>query len=467
MATEVGNDAAAMSTAGRRDTWVVAAVAFTATAMLTALIAVGFAVRYTDEGGGGSQVSTGPPVELDVELGDLFVSPATIEVPAGSEVIMNVTNIGDMVHDLKVNGEDGTEMLDPGESETITVGPFDATTLAWCTIAGHREGGMEMEIVVTGSAADHGDHAAAASGGSGSGAQIDFNATPDNDWVAYDPTLAPAPGGTEHVIDMTAEETILEVAPGVTQEMWTFNQQFPGPTLRGKVGDLFTVTITNNGEIAHSMDFHSSKVAPNVEMRNLQPGESVVYQFEAKHAGIWMYHCGTAPALHHVGNGMFGAMVIDPPNLPPVDHEFVFIQSEIYTGPMGEPGDLGKMQNEEWDGVVFNGYVNQYMHAPIQVEPNERIRAWVLDAGPSENSSFHIIGTIFDTVYKEGVLLLSPDETRGGSQALDLQPAQGGYVEFTFDVPGIYTMVTHKFANLDKGAIGIFHAGDVEAEPAG
>ena len=134
---------------------------------------------------------------------------------------------------------------------------------------------------------------------------------------------------------------------------------------------------------------------------------------------------------------------------------------------MGEPGDLGKMQNEQHDAVVFNGYVNQYKHAPIRVEPNERVRAWVLDAGPSENSAFHIVGTIFDTVYKEGTLLLSPDGRQGGSQALDLQPSQGGYVEFSFDEAGLYLMVTHKFANVGKGALGIFQAGDVEVTAAG
>src|SRR3546814_6256203 len=155
-----------------------------------------------------------------------------------------------------------------------------------------------------------------------------------------------------------------------------------------------------------------------------------------------MYPGGTAPALHHVGNGMFGAIIIDPPELHAVDHEFVIVQSELYLGPEGGVGDLGKMQDEAEDAIVFNGYVNQYSHAPIRVEPGERIRAWVLDAGPSENSAFHIIGTIFDTVYREGAYNLDRKSTRGGSQVLDLQPAQGGFVEFSFDAAGLYPMVT-------------------------
>src|SRR5690606_13280269 len=163
-------------------------------------------------------------------------------------------------------------------------------------------------------------------------------------------------------------------------------------------------------------------------MRTLGPGESLVYRFEAKHAGMYMYHCGTAPALHHIGNGMFGAIVIDPPALPPVDKEFVFVQSEYYTGPEGQPGDLVKMQNDDWEAVVSNGYHSQYLHEPIRIETGLRYRAWVLDAGPSENSSFHVVGTVFDTVYKEGAYTLRPG-AQGGAQALDLQPAQGGFVE--------------------------------------
>ena len=297
-------------------------------------------------------------------------------------------------------------------------------------------------------------------------ATIDFQAMPAAGWTPYDPTLKPAPGGTEHQLTMHATEKVIEVAPGVTQQMWTFDDSVPGPALRGKVGDIFTVTLVNDGKLSHSLDFHASKVAWNVEMRSIKPGESLVYQFTAKFAGAFMYHCGTAPALHHIGNGMYGAIIIDPPVLAPVDHEYLLVQSEIYTGPQGQPGDLAKMINEKPDAVVFNGYASQYKFSPIRVEPNQRVRVWVVDAGPSENSSFHIVGTIFDTVFKEGSYTLQPDARSGGSQALDLQPAQGGFVEFTLDAAGLYPIVTHKFANVGKGALGLFQAGEVATTTA-
>ncbi|QYG95400.1 multicopper oxidase domain-containing protein [Iamia sp. SCSIO 61187] len=435
-------------------------------AMLVAVFGVGLGLRAIDESGGGDGVAaTGEPMTFEIELGDLYVEPSSIDVPAGTEVLVNVTNVGAMPHDLQLDGVTGTEMIDPGGSASASLGVVTETTQAWCTVPGHKEGGMILDINVSGSTGSAAP--AAASDDAAAGAEIDFAAEPADDFTPYDPTLEPAPGGTEHTMTLRATETVLEVAPGVTQEMWTFNDMFPGPVLRGKVGDIFTITLVNEGEIGHSIDFHASKVAWDDEMRTIESGESLVYQYEAKHAGVFMYHCGTAPALHHIGNGMHGAIIIDPPDLPEVDHEFVMVQSEIYTGPEGQPGDLGKMQAEEHDAVVFNGYVNQYQHRPIRVEQGERIRVFVLDAGPSENSAFHIVGTIFDTVYKEGTYLLRPDAREGGAQALDLQPSQGGFVEFTLDEDGLYPMVTHKFANVGKGALGIFQAGEVEDAGAG
>ena len=53
-------------------------------------------------------------------------------------------------------------------------------------------------------------------------------------------------------------------------------------------------------QLPHSIDFHASLVAWNDEMRSINPGEELVYEFVAKYAGVYMYHCGTTPALHHI-----------------------------------------------------------------------------------------------------------------------------------------------------------------------
>jgi nitrite reductase (NO-forming) len=418
-----------------------------------------------------TQGPLGSPQSFKIVLKDMAVVPKVVEVPAGTPLTLQVVNEGAVVHNLTLDGGPRTPDLKHGQKATLAVGTVTRSMTGECSIPGHKEAGMTFEVRVGGAAAaaaaTHADHAAASS--DNNNATLDPDATPPATWKPYDPALTPAPFGREHKLTLTATEAVVEVAPGVRQQLWSFNGTVPGPALRGKVGDLFTVTLVNDprNKLGHSIDFHASKVAWDQEMRTINPGERLVYQFEAMHAGVYMYHCGTAPTLHHIGNGMYGAIVIDPPGLAKVDHEYLLVQSELYLGPQGQPGSLRKMQTESWDGVVFNGYATQYKFRPIRVEPHQRVRVWVLDAGPSENSAFHIVGTIFDTTYKEGVYLLRPGPGHGGSQVLDLQPAQGGFVEFSFDEPGLYPIVTHKFANVAKGALGLFQAGDVKATGAG
>jgi nitrite reductase (NO-forming) len=415
-----------------------------------------------------TQDPLGSPQTFAIVLKEMVVVPDVVEVPAGTPVTLNVVNEGAVPHNLTIHGGPRTPDLKTGGKATLDLGTVAKTMTGECSVPGHKDAGMTFEVRVSGSAP-----AAAAAGHTDAsvdgGAKLDPNATPPAAWQPYDPRLAPAPGGREHKLTLTATERAVEVAPGVKQLMWSFDGKVPGPALRGKVGDLFTITLVNDkrNKLGHSIDFHASKVAWNDEMRTINPGEQLVYQFAAKHAGVYMYHCGTAPTLHHIGNGMYGAIVVDPPGLAEVDHEYLLVQSELYLGPQGQPGSLRKMQNESLDAVVFNGYATQYKFRPIRVEPGQRVRVWVLDAGPSENSAFHIVGTVFDTAYKEGEYLLRPGSGRGGAQVLDLQPAQGGFVEFTFDEPGLYPIVTHKFANVAKGALGLFQAGEVAAAGAG
>lgn len=445
------------------DGWWVITFVIGILALIMGVVGIAIASGKSDVSSAAENSSaSGGVTEVDVTLADISMSPNMIEVPAGKPITVHVANSGALAHDFKVEGSTGTALLNAGEKADIVIGPFTSDATVWCTVAGHKDAGMKMAIHVLGGAVTAAGNTTAPATSGSSNAVIDGAAMPGTDWKGRDPVLAPAASGKVHEIAFDATEKVIEVAPGVTQLMWTFNDQVPGPILHGSVGDTFRITLTNKGTMGHSIDFHASKVAWNDEMRTILPGESLVYEFQADFAGAFMYHCGTAPALHHIGNGMYGAIIIDPPGLEPVDQEFVVVQSELYLGPQGQPGDLTKMMNEQWDAVMFNGYYAQYKFAPIHVEADKRYRLWVVNDGPNENSAFHIVGTIFDTVFKEGAYTLQPDDTHGGSQVLDLQPAQGGFVEFTFAEDGLYPFVTHKFANVGKGAIGFFAVGDVD-----
>lgn len=283
--------------------------------------------------------------------------------------------------------------------------------------------------------------------------KIDPMADSGPGFTARDASLVPAPDEHVHRITLHAQEVERPVAAGVTQKLWTFGGTTPGPVLRGRVGDVFEVTLINDTGIEHGIDFHAEALPPDSAMRTVEPGQRTVYRFTATKAGIWMHHCSAMPMLYHVGNGMYGAIIIDPPDLAPVDHEYVLVQSELYLGAPGQPGDLARMQANQPDAVVFNGYVSQYAFRPLTARAGQRVRIWLLDAGPNRATAFHVVGAQFDTVYAEGAYRLRPADP-GGAQVLDLAPASGGFVETVFAQPGSYPFLTHALADAEHGARG-------------
>jgi nitrite reductase (NO-forming) len=282
----------------------------------------------------------------------------------------------------------------------------------------------------------------------------------------YTPIDAAAPAilsGTVHDIDLPIIDKDITVAEGFVVHAWTFGGQVPGPTIRVHLGDTVNVHLTNQGSMAHSIDFHASQTAMNHQMIDIAPGDTFTYTFTADYAGVWMYHCGTAPALHHIANGMFGMVIVEPDGgLPKVDEEVALVQSEWYLGAQKQPVDYGKANAAAPapDFVVFNGVANQYKDNPIMVTTKGRVRAFVLNVGPNVDSSFHAVGTIFDTVTKEGTVLAKGNAGGWGSQAVDLSPAQGAVIEFSPQEDGMYPFVTHAFNFVGRGALGIFMAGD-------
>jgi nitrite reductase (NO-forming) len=407
--------------------------------------------------------ATGHTTTVTVTADGMRFHPDRITVPAGDRLIIEVTNRDSRRHDLVLANGPTTGTIGRGGTARLDAGIIGGPVAGWCSLPGHRQAGMTLTITTTGA-----PPTGAATGTTATGhghttdpaARIDPMADPGPGFVARDAT-APAPGdgdgnggGRVHRVELRVQEVQRELAPGVRQTLWTFNGTAPGPVLRGRVGDTFEVTLINDGGIDHGVDFHAGALAPDTPMRSIDPGQRLTYRFTATKAGIWMYHCSTVPMLLHIGNGMYGAVIIDPPELPPVDREYVLVQSELYLGPDGQHGDLTTMQAEQPDAVVFNGYPSQYAHRPLTAHAGQRVRFWVLDAGPNRGSSFHIVGAQFDTVYREGQWLLRLGD-QGGAQVLDLAPAAGGFVETVFPEPGHYPFVSHIMVDAERGARGI------------
>ncbi|WP_220214153.1 multicopper oxidase domain-containing protein [Streptomyces shenzhenensis] len=403
---------------------------------------------------GTTGAGTGTTRTVAVTLVDMRIRPARIQVTAGTDLRLKVTNTDAQRHDLKVQDGPATPMLAHGHTRVLDLGPVTENRTAWCTLPGHRAAGMSMDIVVTGTtggASTHDGHSMTAA----TGGALDLSADFTQGWTARTADLAPAPGGTVHSVELHAVRRTVEVAPGVKQRMWTFGGTAPGPTLHGRAGDVFEVTLVNDDPtMGHGIDFHAGSLAPDGAMRTIPPGKRLVYRFRAERAGAWLYHCSTAPMLQHLGNGMYGAVVIDPPGLPKVDHEYVLVSSELYLGTPGSAAQVAKMRQDTPDAWVFNGVAAQYAKQPLKLKAGERARFWVVAAGPSDGISFHVVGTVFDTVYKEGAYLLKPGDA-GGSQVLDLAVAQGGFVETAFPAAGRYSFVDHDMRHAEAGAMGM------------
>lgn len=304
------------------------------------------------------------------------------------------------------------------------------------------------------------DHAAA-----GAGEEIAFEP-----YKRPDPNLPPPPAGKVKKFRVDVYEHVTKVSPDLPPiRVWSFGVN--GTLYRGTgasapmvvtEGDEVEITLVNgaskamNVKMPHSIDFHSSEVAPNVAFATVPPGATHSFGFTAKHPGVFMYHCATQPVLMHTGAGMVGAMIVKPKGLEPA-RDLMVTQQEYYIGEPGGPADLEKMEANEPDVIAFNGYANQYAEEPIAVKRGERIRMWLLNAGPSAWSAFHVIGTVFDKTVIEGV-------EGEHAQTVNLAPSQGGYVEFTLAEEGAYPFVNHSFGNMVKGSLGILKT---ENAPAG
>ena len=277
-----------------------------------------------------------------------------------------------------------------------------------------------------------------------------------------DPRLPAVPAGAVKVFKVDVFEHVTQVSKTLAPtQVWSFTVN--GTAYRGtgasppmvvNEGDTVDFTLVNgstkrmNVSLPHSLDFHSAEVDPATRYGDLAPGKSMHYRFKAEHPGVFMYHCATQPVLLHTGAGMSGMFVVKPRGLAPVDKELWTTQQEFYIGKPGGPADMTKLTAKKPDVIAFNGYADQYKDTPISVRKGETVRMYLLNAGPSIWSAFHVIGTVFDKVHTD-------NGTARDVQTVNLAPSQGGWVEFTLAEEGSYPFVTHAFGDMVKGALGI------------
>ncbi|HKS69314.1 MAG TPA: multicopper oxidase domain-containing protein [Ktedonobacterales bacterium] len=278
--------------------------------------------------------------------------------------------------------------------------------------------------------------------------------------TTYPVAVPPVASGSGNVVDvhLTASEKLLAIAPGEAYHAWTFNGTVPGPVLHVRQGQTIHFTLTNDGTLPHSIDFHAAQTPWSTNYQPIGPGQSKTFDWVADYPGVFMYHCGTPPAMDHMANGMYGVIIVDPQGgWPNGDaQEFVLVQSEWYTQQNADTTyslSENKLMAVTPDYVTFNGYADQYRDAPITAKAGERIRLFILNAGPSQFSAFHVIGAIFSDTYVDG----NPANHLVGDQTITIPPGGGAAVELTMDQAGKYPFVTHSFSGAMTGATGVFN----------
>ena len=263
------------------------------------------------------------------------------------------------------------------------------------------------------------------------------------------------------IVDLEVREVEKEISEGVKYTFWTFGGTVPGSFIRVRQGDTVEFHLKNHpdSKMPHNIDLHGvTGPGGGAASSFTAPGHESQFTFKALNQGLYVYHCATAPVGMHVANGMYGLILVEPPEgLPKVDHEYYVMQGDFYTvGKYREKGlqpfDMQRAIDERPTYVLFNGAEGSLTgDNALKAKTGETIRLYVGNGGPNLVSSFHVIGEIFDKVWFEGGTRFQENVQT------TLIPAGGAAIaDFRTEVPGSFVLVDHSlFRAFNKGALGI------------
>lgn len=295
---------------------------------------------------------------------------------------------------------------------------------------------------------------------------VDIDKLPKESFQLLPPPQAPPPitrkSPARVAIEVEVREVVKKLSDGVDYTFWTFGGTVPGPMFRIREGDYVDFTLANHpsNKLPHNIDLHAvTGQGGGAEGSFTAPGHKSTFSFRALNPGLFIYHCATAPVGMHVGNGMYGLILVEPKDgLPKVDREYYVVQGEFYTkGKFGERGlqsfDMEKAIREQPEYVVFNGSVGAIAgEQSLKADIGQTVRLFVGNGGPGLISSFHVIGEIFDHVYQEGGII----PTQKNVQTTIVPAGGAAIVDFKVDGPGNLILVDHSlFRAFNKGAIGM------------
>jgi FtsP/CotA-like multicopper oxidase with cupredoxin domain len=284
---------------------------------------------------------------------------------------------------------------------------------------------------LTPSLGGHGEH------GAGGAAALPMQMVREFDYG----TLKQENGRTVREFRLEAHKVPMDLGKGVTFEGWSFNNRIPGPTLRATEGDRVRVTFVNKTDNEHSIHFHGTHPANMDGVEEIRPGQSTVYEFDAEPYGLHLYHCHVGDVAKHIGRGLYGLFIIDPPQGRPPADEMVLIMAGYDTN--------GDRQNELY---AINGMPHYFMKNPIEVKQNQLLRLYVLNMIEYDVAAgFHLHANMFQ-VYKTGRTLTPSEET----DVITMGTAERHILECSFKYTGEFMFHPHQDAIAQRGCMGAF-----------
>jgi nitrite reductase (NO-forming) len=261
-------------------------------------------------------------------------------------------------------------------------------------------------------------------------------------------------------VELTAKEAMVPIDnEGHKALAWTYNGEVPGPLIRATQGDTIEFTLKNDpgNKNSHSIDFHAARTDVMTSFAPIKPGQSKSFTFTADNPGIFFYHCGSDPMIQHIARGMIGAIIIDPkdPNaMPKADREYVLIEHQTFDN----PEDVKNIMADNWQHDQFNAVPFQYdpthdsnATQMLEAKPGERVRIYLVNAGPSDFSGFHPIAGIWDKVYPSG----NPKNAMSGMQNYTVAPGDAAIFDIISPVEGANALVNHSMRHALSGAIAV------------
>ncbi len=442
--------------------------------VLAVATALGFAPHAIAQHSGHPATNVAPVADvtftLRTEIADgalVFVGEAgaikgkvnpDLRVPEGKVVQITLVNGDGALHDIAVPEfqAQSDQLVGKGSATTIVFRATKSGTFEYiCTLPGHKAAGMVGKLIV-------GDVQQTQS------TAVDIAMDPSD--VGGDSVGDRAP---QHITyDLLTTEVEGKLSDGSSYRYWTFDNKVPGPFLRIRVGDTVTVNLKNREDSVniHSIDFHSvTGPGGGAAVTQVAPGQTKSFTFKALNPGVFVYHCATPMVAHHISNGMYGLILVEPEGgLPKVDKEFYVMQGELYTAQKhGSSGlqefSLDKLLDEKPEHLMFNGSMDALTKTfKMEADVGDTVRIFFGVGGPNLTSSFHVIGEIFDRVYDLASLTSPPLKD---VQTTLVPPGGATVVEFKVDYPGKYILVDHALSRLEKGLAGFLHVNG-EADPA-